>query len=73
MVWVNAAGWQTAQPLQRSQVQNQEVLAALFAPMVLGFVLLCAGQIARYLLERQRLAAWDVEWQAVEPGWSRRP
>jgi len=73
MVWVNAAGWQTAQPLQRSQVQNQEVLAALFAPMVLGFVLLCAGQLARYLLQRQRLAAWDVEWQAVEPGWSRRP
>jgi hypothetical protein len=73
MVWVNAAGWQTGQPLQPSQVQSQMVLAALFAPVILGFVLLCAGQFAHHLLQRQRLAAWDVEWQSVEPQWSRRP
>jgi hypothetical protein len=73
MVWVDAAGWQTSQPLQPSQVQNQMVLAALFAPIILGLVLLCASQLAHCLLQRQRLAAWDVEWRAVEPQWSRRP
>jgi hypothetical protein len=72
MVWVNAAGWQTSQPLQPSQVRSQMVLAAIFAPFILGFVLLCAGQLAHYLLQRQRLATWDVEWRAVEPRWSRR-
>jgi hypothetical protein len=72
MVWVNAAGWQTGQPLQPSQVQSQMVLAATFAPVVLGLVLLCAGQLAHHLLQRQRLAGWDVEWRTVEPEWSRR-
>jgi hypothetical protein len=71
MVWVNAAGWQTGRPLQPSQVQSQMVLAAMFAPVVLGLVLLCAGQLAHYLLQRQRLAVWDVEWRTVEPQWSR--
>ncbi len=72
MVWVNAAGWQTGQPLQPSQVRDQMVLVALFAPLALGFVLLCAGQLAHYLLQRRRLASWDVEWRAVEPLWSGR-
>jgi hypothetical protein len=72
MVWVNATGWQTGQPLQMSQVRDQMVLAALFVPLVLGFVLLCAGQLAHYLVQRRRLASWDVEWQAVEPLWSGR-
>jgi hypothetical protein len=72
MVWVNVAGWQTSQPLQPSQVRSQMVLAAGFAPLILGFVLLCAGQLAHHLLQRQRLATWDVEWRAVEPRWSRR-
>jgi hypothetical protein len=72
MVWVDAAGWQTGQPLQPSQIRNQMMLAAIFAPIVLGLVLLCAGQFAHYLFQRQRLATWDGEWQAVEPQWSRR-
>jgi hypothetical protein len=73
MVWVDEAGWQTGQALQPSQVQNQVVLAAVFASIILGFVLLCAGQLAHYLFQRQRLAAWDLEWRAVEQQWSRRP
>jgi predicted membrane protein len=73
MVWVDAAGWQTGQPLQPSQIQNQMVLAAMFAPIMLGLILLCAGELAHHLFQRQRLAAWDVEWRAVEPQWSRRP
>jgi hypothetical protein len=70
-VWVDAAGWLTGPPLQPSQVRGQTLLAALFAPVALGLVLLCAGQLARGLLARQRLAAWDAEWQAVGPRWTR--
>ncbi len=71
-VWVDAAGRQTGPPLQLSQVRGQMVLAAVFAPLILCMVLLCAGQLAHYLLQRQRLASWDVEWRAVEPQWSGR-
>lgn len=72
MVWVNAAGWETGQPLPPSEVRSQMLLAAVIAPVMLALVLLCAGQIAHYLLQRQRFAAWDVEWRAVGPRWSER-
>jgi hypothetical protein len=72
MVWVNAAGWETGQPLPPSEIRSQMVLAAVIAPVMLGLVLLCAGQVAHSLLERRRLAAWDVEWRSVGPSWSER-
>jgi hypothetical protein len=71
MVWVDAAGRQTGQPLQPSQVRGQAVLAAIFAPVVLGFLLLGAGQLTRSALNRRRLAAWDADWQATGPQWTR--
>jgi hypothetical protein len=71
MVWVDAAGRLTGPPLQPSQVEGEAVLAAAFAPVALGFVLLCAGQLVHYLLARRRLAAWDAEWRATGPRWTR--
>jgi hypothetical protein len=71
MVWVDAAGRLTGPPLQPSQVKGQAVLAAVFAPVVLGLVVLCAGQLAHWLLGRRRLAAWDAEWRATGPQWTR--
>ncbi len=71
-VWVDAAGWLTGPPLQPAQVEGQVVLAALLAPVALGIVLLCAGQLIHFLLARRRLAAWETEWQVVEPRWTRR-
>jgi hypothetical protein len=70
-VWVDAAGRLTGPPLQPLQVRGQAVLAAILAPVVLGEVLLCAGQLAHYLLERRRLAAWDADWRATGPQWTR--
>ena len=72
MVWVDAAGRLTGPPLQPVQVEGQAVLAAALAPVALGLVLLCAGQLARYLLVRRRLAAWGAEWRATGPQWTRR-
>ena len=71
-VWVDAAGQLAGPPLQPVQVEGQAVLAAVFAPAVLGLVLLCAGQLVHYLLVRRRLAAWDAEWRATGPQWTRR-
>jgi hypothetical protein len=70
-VWVDAAGRPTGPPLQLLQVHGQAVLAAILAPVVLGLVLLCTGQLAHYLLGRRRLAAWGAEWRATGPQWTR--
>jgi len=71
VVWADAAGRLTGPPLQAQQVRGQAVLAAILAPIVLGEILLFAGQLAHYLLGRRRLAAWDAEWRAIGPQWAR--
>jgi hypothetical protein len=43
MVWADTAGRLTGPLLPSAQVRGQAVLAAVFAPVVLGLVLLCAG------------------------------
>ncbi len=63
MAWVDAAGRLTAPPLKLSQVRGQAALAAMLAPIVLGFILLCAGQLTHSVLGRRRLAAWV--WNAT--------
>ena len=71
-VWVDAAGRQTGPPVQPSQVRAQAALTAILAPVVVGLVLLCAGQLAHSVLGRRRLASWDADWQATGPQWTRR-
>jgi hypothetical protein len=71
MVWADAAGRLTGPPLQARQVRGQAFLAAVLAPVLLGEMLLAAGQLAHYLLGRRRLAAWDAEWRATGPQWTR--
>jgi hypothetical protein len=71
MVWADAAGRLTGPPLQAQQVRGQAFLAAVLAPVLLGEMLLVAGQLAHFLLGRRRLAAWDAEWRATGPQWTR--
>jgi hypothetical protein len=71
MVWADAAGRLTGPPLQAQQARGQAFLAAVLAPVLLGEMLLAAGQLAHYLLGRRRLAAWDAEWRATGPQWTR--
>lgn len=70
-VWTNAAGEQTGPPLTMTQVRAEAVVSAFVAPFVLGSVLLGAGMLTRFLLARRRLSAWDDEWRAIGPQWSR--
>lgn len=70
-VWVDAAGRLADPPLQSSQVQGQGVLASVLAVTVVGAVLWGAGLAAHGMAERRRMAAWDDEWRAIGPKWSR--
>lgn len=71
-VWVDGSGQLTGLPLRRSQVQAQAVMAALFAPVMLVLLLVSVGLLAHGALGRRRMAAWDADWQAIEPQWTRR-
>ena len=73
MVWMAADGRLTGTPLQFSQVWGLVVLATGLAPLAVGIILLCAGQLAHLALDRRRLAAWDADWRATEPLWTKRP
>ena len=72
-VWLNAAGRLTGTPLQLSQVWDLVVLVTGLAALVVSLALLGVGQLAYAVLGRRRLAAWDADWRATEPQWSRRP
>ncbi|HXZ72862.1 MAG TPA: hypothetical protein VEH31_18595 [Streptosporangiaceae bacterium] len=71
MVWVDEAGRLTGAPLQPRQVRGQAMLAAICAPMVVGLAVLCVALIAHGALEKRRLAAWDAQWRATGPQWTR--
>jgi len=70
-VWVNADGRLTGGPLLLSQVQGQGVLAGVLAVMAVALVLWGAGLAVHCAAERRRMAAWDDEWRAIGPKWSR--
>jgi hypothetical protein len=72
-VWVDAAGRLTGTPLQLSQVWDLVALVTGLAALITGLALLGVGQLAYAVLGRRRLAAWDADWRATEPQWSRRP
>ena len=38
--------------------------------LVSGLLLLAAGVLARRMLDRRRLRAWEAEWRASGPQWS---
>jgi hypothetical protein len=44
----------------------------MFAVVALAALLAGAATIARRVLGRRRMAAWDADWRLTEPGWVRR-
>jgi hypothetical protein len=72
-VWADGSGQLAKAPPRRlSQVNDQAVLAAVAAVVALGYLLPCLGLLACGVLGRRRLAAWDADWRATEPRWTRR-
>ena len=70
-IWVNASGWQTGPPLAARQLAARVIGVAVLVPMLLAVALLGIGWLARWLLNRRRLADWEAAWTFVEPQWSR--
>ena len=71
-VWTTRDGQPTSPPLTGSQVANLTGLAGFAGVVGLAVALTLAGALARWLLNRRRLAGWDADWQATEPRWTTR-
>lgn len=69
LIWIDKSG-----RLVRSAAElGSQGLAAALA-VVLGAAMLAylAASLARRFLHGRRMAAWDADWRATEPRWSRR-
>ncbi|HEV2450585.1 MAG TPA: hypothetical protein VGS62_01495 [Streptosporangiaceae bacterium] len=70
-IWVDAAGRVSEPPLSHPAVAVLVGGAMAAAPVMLAITLLGVAFIGRRLLDRQRLAAWETDWNAVGPQWTR--
>jgi hypothetical protein len=70
LVWVDGSGRLTDVPLRPGDVAEETALAALLTTVAVAAVLGVAGLVARWVLDRRRLAAWDARWKATGPQWT---
>jgi hypothetical protein len=71
-IWVDAAGRLTDAPLSSRAVVARSASAAAIATAALLVVLAVLAWAGRKLLDRRRLADWELGWSVVGPKWTRR-
>jgi hypothetical protein len=71
-MWVTANGTPTDAPLTHRAVVARAATAAAVAGVLLLTVLSCLALVVRWLLERRRLADWELAWAIVGPQWTKR-
>jgi hypothetical protein len=72
LMWVDAAGRPTDPPLTDRAVLARAASAAAVATAMLVIALSCLALIGRWLLDRRRLADWELAWAVVGPQWTKR-
>ncbi len=70
-VWLDRAGHVQVPPLTAAGARNRIVVAALFALAGLAAALTALAVLARWVLDRRRIAGWETAWLSVGPQWSR--
>lgn len=71
-VWSDLTGDFTTAPLLDSQVASQTTAGRALGVIAWVSVLAVAGGVARWTLNKRRMAAWDADWNATGPRWSTR-
>ena len=69
--WIDPSGAVTDPPLNHHIVVGDVWLAVMATCLVSWVLLMVAGVLARRGLDRRRLRAWEAEWRAIGPLWSR--
>jgi hypothetical protein len=68
--WIDPSGAVTDPPLDHRVVAGDVLLGVTATVLVSGLLLLAAGALARRMLDRRRLRAWEAEWRTSGPLWS---
>jgi hypothetical protein len=68
-VWLSRGRVQVP-PLSAAATRDRIVVAAVFALASLAVLLTILAALARWLLDRRRLAGWEAAWRLVGPQWS---
>lgn len=71
-VWTTRSGELTTPPMAQAQVTSLTELATVAGAAVLALAVAAAGALARWWLNRRRMAAWDADWRATGPRWTTR-
>jgi hypothetical protein len=69
---VDAAGRPTDAPITHRAMLARAATAAAVATAVLLIALSCLALMGRWLLDRRRLADWELAWAIVGPQWTKR-
>ena len=72
LVWADGAGRLTDVPLRPGDVAEETALAASLTTVAVAAVLAAIAFLARWVLDRRRLAAWDARWKSTGPQWTGR-
>jgi hypothetical protein len=71
-IWVARDGTLVQAPLRDSQIPARIALAEADAVTALAAGLAGGALLARWSLNRRRLAAWETEWRSAGPRWTTR-
>jgi hypothetical protein len=69
-IWVDACGAVTEAPAGRRDVIADVCIAVMLTCIAAPAVLFGAAALARRMLDRRRLTAWDAESRSIGPRWA---
>lgn len=72
LVWIDRTGHLADSPIGHAQLATRAQLAEEVAVAGLAITLAVIGWLARWALDRRRMAAWDADWLATGPRWTLR-
>jgi hypothetical protein len=69
-VWLDRAGHVRTPPLTGTQASDRVLVAVSVALAALAVLLTGLVLLARYVLNRRRIASWEADWLSVGPQWT---
>jgi hypothetical protein len=69
-VWLDSAGHVRAPAMTAPELSGAVGSAILLSVAALAIVMGVAARIARWVLDRRRVASWETAWLSVGPRWS---
>jgi hypothetical protein len=70
-IWISRQGTLASQPLSAWQVTSWAWTAGAVAGLGLALALALLASLTHLIMNRRRLAAWEADWAATGPRWTR--